>query len=267
MRVKAKKIMRSEANPPRPYHTNLFAIKRPLRLMVAMGVFLAMSGFLFVAALVVGTPPSNIQGAATSLSAAHLLALVNLTRQEAGIAPLEVNPALEQAATHKAQHMMDNGYWNHTDPNSGTTPWHFIDAAGYPYAKAGENLARDFNDSQKVIEAWLNSPAHKTNMLESSYAHTGIGIAYGLQDNKPTILIVQLFAAPLPLGNEVSRESYYSAPVIAPQPVTIIILAFSGGLGLILAGCIVFMLSHHTANKQPVVTPQNKVPSLHLWST
>ena len=41
------------------------------------------------------------------------------------------------------------------------------------YSVAGENLAGNIS-SKKAVQAWINSPAHKDNILEEDFEYTGI---------------------------------------------------------------------------------------------
>jgi len=106
-------------------------------------------------------------GFATDISIQALLKDTNDKRIENGLQPLTLNDQLNQAAAGKAADMFGNNYWAHISP-SGKTPWDFILGANYQYVYAGENLAKDFQDSQGVVDAWMNSPSHKENLLNSN---------------------------------------------------------------------------------------------------
>jgi uncharacterized protein YkwD len=260
--------MRAESNHKR----SLLASKNKRILLPTLALFVA--GFacivMGVASLTLASTHTNlinVQGASTQLSISQLLAFVNAKRQEMGIAPLIVHPALEQAAAQKAAHMVERGYWDHSDPSSGVTPWQFIDAAGYRYAKAGENLARDFEDSQLVVDAWMASPSHKANMLEREYTHTGIGIAYGMLDEKPTVLVVQLMATPLEAGARVSTSEFMATPAVTPQSLITVLLFFFGGVLTASAGLALLVLSRKHKKIKTFDHPGSSGPPLHLWST
>lgn len=260
--------MRAESNHTRPIHASKHSLK-PTAGGVVFGIGLAcfIIGLAFIATLEGTTKTSKVKGTTTQLSASQVLAYVNVIRQESGIAPLIVHPALEQAATQKAAHMIEAGYWDHTDPRSGTTPWQFIDATDYRYSKAGENLARDFDDSQQVTEAWMASPPHRANILEPAYTHTGIGIAYGMREHQPTVLVVQLLATPLLTGEAPEPAHFSSAPAVSPQSFTPILLAFSGGLMLISVGFSLVLLSRQHLKKGARNQSDTHTPPLRLWST
>lgn len=260
--------MRAESNHTLPPHASKSARNATAqRITFVVGLICLIIGITFILALKRASSQAKVKGTATQLSASQVLAHVNLLRQELGIAPLVVHPSLEQAAAQKAAHMIDSGYWEHTDPNTGITPWQFIDATGYRYAKAGENLARDFDDSQKVTEAWMASPPHRANLLESAYRHTGIGIAYGMRSDQPTVLVVQLLAKPLLLHETERTGEFMSTTAVAPQSTPTIMLIFAGGILFVVVGLGVLMLSRRNSAQQVSNRQSNNAPPLHLWST
>jgi hypothetical protein len=124
-----------------------------------------------------------------------LVALTNTERSDVKLNELTINPLLEQAASLKANDMATNGYFAHYGPD-GTTPWNWIDKTGYKYDLAGENLAIDFTDSDDVSKAWMNSPAHRANILNSRFTEIGIATAKGNYNGHPTTFVVQMFGHP-----------------------------------------------------------------------
>lgn len=121
--------------------------------------------------------------------------LTNGERASLAATPLIRNERLDQAARLKAEHMADNEYFAHFAPD-GTTPWSFFRESGYTYAHAGENLAIHFTDSTEVVEAWMESPAHRKNIVDTKYTEIGVGTAKGTFDGYDTVYVVQLFGAP-----------------------------------------------------------------------
>lgn len=110
-------------------------------------------------------------------------------------APLRRSEVLDRAATMKAEHMAANGYFAHFSPD-GTSPWHWFDEAGYEFVHAGENLAVYFTDSSEIVDAWMDSPLHRANILDQNYREIGIGVAEGEYEGYETIYVVQLFGTP-----------------------------------------------------------------------
>lgn len=138
----------------------------------------------------------QVLGFATSISQQEVIRLTNVERQKAGVPMVAENAQLNAAAMAKAQNMFKEDYWAHYSP-SGISPWHWFDQAGYSYSIAGENLARDFDTSQGVINGWLNSPSHRENMLTANYQHIGIAVLNGVLNGSETTLVVQHFGTPV----------------------------------------------------------------------
>jgi hypothetical protein len=126
---------------------------------------------------------------------AVVVTLTNEERSDINAQPLRRSATLDAAAKLKAEHMAKNQYFAHFAPD-GTTPWHWFDEAGYVYAHAGENLAIHFTDSDEVVEAWMNSPSHKANIVSGKFTEIGVATAKGTYDGFDTVYVVQLFGTP-----------------------------------------------------------------------
>lgn len=138
-----------------------------------------------------GTVP-DVLGYATDIRVEQLLQDTNVQRQKAGLSQLVLNTNLSQAAAAKAADMFANNYWAHNSP-TGKTPWDFIIRSGYKYTLAGENLAKNFQTSGGVVEAWMNSPTHRDNMVKPGYRDIGFAVVNGMLLGEETTLVVQMF--------------------------------------------------------------------------
>lgn len=141
----------------------------------------------------------------------------NKARVSEGQAPLVRNAFLDEAARLKAEDMAKNSYFAHWSP-TGVSPWHWFDEAGYSYTHAGENLAVHFTDSSEVVEAWLDSPTHRANILSGNYSEIGIGTAEGKYEGYDTVFVVQMFGTPAmaaPVAASVSTN--VTAPASLPE--------------------------------------------------
>lgn len=170
----------------------------------------------------------DILGYATNIQVEQLLSETNARRQEAGLAPLSLNQQLSEAAAGKAQDMFSKDYWAHISPD-GKTPWDFIVGSGYKYSVAGENLAKNFQDSAGVVSAWMNSSSHKENLLKSNYREVGFAIVNGKLGGEETTLVVQMFgtrpgsrvveaAEPPAQLAQAQQPAPQSEPVISQSP-------------------------------------------------
>ncbi|MDP3917901.1 MAG: CAP domain-containing protein [Candidatus Woesebacteria bacterium] len=136
----------------------------------------------------------SILGYASNISIQEVVNLTNQKRTEAGLSALSLNQELSAAAYTKAKDMIDKDYWAHTAPD-GTEPWKFFGDFGYKYRYAGENLARDFSNASSAVNAWMNSPTHRENILNPKYKEIGIGVTEGDLAGSDTTVIVQFFGA------------------------------------------------------------------------
>lgn len=127
-------------------------------------------------------------------TAAQIITETNNERVAQKLAPLATNAALNNAAQMKANDMVVNSYFAHISP-TGVTPWYWMDQAGYEYRHAGENLANGFKTTKSLVKGWMNSPAHKANIMGAQYTETGVAFAK-VQKNGVTVwYVVQMFGA------------------------------------------------------------------------
>jgi uncharacterized protein YkwD len=114
---------------------------------------------------------------------AAVLCLINRVRAEHGEAPLVTNADLERAAEEHSQELVADDYFAHVSP-SGLTPVQRIEDTGYVPGPSfgyvlGENLAwgtLNLATPEQIVQAWVASPGHLANILESQYKDTGIGV-------------------------------------------------------------------------------------------
>jgi len=141
--------------------------------------------------------PSGVLAYATSMSLDGLLNATNSQRQAGGLETLQSDKQLTAAAQAKANDMAARDYWSHTTPE-GDEPWTFVKKQGYSYSKAGENLAYGFNSSNDTINGWMNSPSHRSNMLEANYQQVGFGFANtkNYDGNGPATVVVAMYGEP-----------------------------------------------------------------------
>jgi hypothetical protein len=162
----------------------------------------------------------RVLGYAANISPGEVIRLTNAQRTANGLNALSENSILDNAALAKGNDMLAKGYWAHFAPD-GTSPWSFFISFGYKYKYAGENLARDFQDASSAVNAWMNSPSHKENILNPNYQEIGIGVVEGSLAGVDTTIIVQFFGSPLN-GSTISVVKAKEVPVpavnITPMP-------------------------------------------------
>jgi len=205
-----------------PHSTNNYKAKllHPSVLSVIVAFFLV---YQFGINFLLLVQPA-VLGFASNITPERILELTNQERAKRGLQPLRLNQTLNQAAQLKAGDMFAFNYWSHTSP-SGRDPWSFFKEAGYRYLYAGENLARDFMNSEAVVRAWMNSPAHRENILNGRYQEIGLAVVDGTLNGVETTLVVQLFGTPLPAATAKKKPligqaiATVSAGTVAPATV------------------------------------------------
>jgi len=169
--------------------------------LVAEAVFIVGESFV---------PNSKLLG----LVAANVLTdETNGARAADSLSTLHTNALLEVAAQEKANDMVKNGYFAHTSP-AGITPWYWFENVGYNFAYAGENLAVNFTDSQEVTNAWLNSPLHRANILNTNFTDIGIATAEGMFEGRSATYVVELFGTPVSKPSAVAAAKPKAPPTV-----------------------------------------------------
>lgn len=144
-------------------------------------------------------PPLQKEGEAPlgNLTKAGVIQLTNVQRQNNGLAVLRENSKLDSAALKKAQDMLTKQYFEHISP-SGVGPAELAKSVGYDYLAIGENLAMgNFKDDQDLIDAWMASPGHRANILNSRYREIGVAVIKGVYQGNTVWMAVQEFGLPL----------------------------------------------------------------------
>lgn len=160
---------------------------------------------------------SNVLGLATDITVEKLYSLTNEERAKISLPPLQMNTTLSDAAAKKATHMFQKDYWSHFSPD-GMSPWDFIKQSGYQYEFAGENLAKNFLFSKNVVDAWMNSPTHRENIVRKEYSEVGYAVVNGMLNGEETTLVVQMFGTPLAKTVDAPSSPLGEQPVVQKAP-------------------------------------------------
>ena len=114
--------------------------------------------------------------------------LINTQRTNNGLPALKISNEVQKVAKIKAQDMVDKNYFSHTSPTYGS-PFDMLKSFKVTYTSAGENIAGNSSNSG-AVNAWMNSPGHKANILNNSFNYTGIGVVTSPKYGK---IYVQMF--------------------------------------------------------------------------
>lgn len=127
------------------------------------------------------------------LSVEDVVDATNKERVKAGLIPLSTNPKLLATASSKNADMITYQYFEHTSP-SGKTVSDLGREARYDYVVMGENLALgNFNNAQELLNAWMNSPGHRANILNENYHEIGVSVVKDNYQGKEVWFAVQHF--------------------------------------------------------------------------
>ncbi|WP_194913161.1 CAP domain-containing protein [Catenulispora rubra] len=128
----------------------------------------------------VTTTATTSTSTSTSTAAAYEAEVVTLTNDQRvahGCPALRDDPRLRAAAIAHSVDMRARNYFAHNTPD-GVTPWTRIEAQGYSDPSA-ENIAMGQQTPQSVVDAWMNSPGHRANILNCSSKAIGVGVQFG----------------------------------------------------------------------------------------
>lgn len=134
-------------------------------------------------------------GFLTSISEEAIIQLTNEERKKLGLNDLYANPLLKKAAYLKGQSIIEAQQFQHELNGRKFSSW--IRDAGYNYSYTGENLAINFFTNEGAIKAWMESPTHKSNIINDKFTEIGVAVLEDNFNNEKTTLIVQIFGAPL----------------------------------------------------------------------
>ncbi len=123
----------------------------------------------------------------------EVIRLVNVERSKQGLQLLTKNWELCRVARYKSTDMANKGYFSHTSPTYGS-PFKMMESFGIRFSAAGENIAYGQRSPQEVMNAWMNSPGHRSNIMSPSYTQIGVGMA---KNSKGVLYWTQQFIKPM----------------------------------------------------------------------
>src|SRR5437879_5297153 len=123
---------------------------------------------------------------ASAASPDALVAAVNVTRGEAGVATLREDAALDAMAIDHSAQMSEAGRIFHNQ-QLGTD----ADARGITWTRLGENVGAGGGVDQ-IERALVASPHHYANLVDPRYTTVGVGV---VTDSNGRVYLTQVFAA------------------------------------------------------------------------
>jgi uncharacterized protein YkwD len=100
------------------------------------------------------------------------------------VGALDASPRLEQSAQRHTEDMAFGNYFEHISPG-GETPVDRMRSSGYIYSsqigyEVGENIGwgtLSLATPRAVVAAWMASPGHRANILDTHFRDTGVGVS------------------------------------------------------------------------------------------
>lgn len=133
----------------------------------------------------------------STLTVSGIIRLTNVERSKKGLGILTKNSILDKSAGAKVQDMFSQQYFEHVSP-SGVSVTDLVNKEGYQYIVIGENLALgNFGGDAQVLAAWMASPGHRANILDTRYDEIGVAVGRGMYNGRMQWLAVQHFGKPL----------------------------------------------------------------------
>jgi uncharacterized protein YkwD len=156
------------------------------------------TGFLLLAAVMPGWAQTADDIAVIQ---ARALDLVNQSRQENGLPPLELEQKLNAAAQAHADDMFTRHYYDHLSPEGKTAADRYVAAGGSRWRLIAENIANckgcrppaRVGVVSRLHAGWMESPTHRRNILRRELTHFGFGMVV---DEQKQLYAVQTFAGP-----------------------------------------------------------------------
>jgi len=146
------------------------------------------------------TPPplrAEKEDPSAYLTRSKVIYWTNFQREKFGLPPLKENTKLNTAAAIKAGDMFQNQYFAHISP-SGEGVDDLVKIVKYEFIAIGENLAMgNYKDDSTLVQAWMESPGHRENILNPNYQEIGVAVEKGMFEGKTTWMAVQHFGLPL----------------------------------------------------------------------
>lgn len=151
--------------------------------MRSSGLFLL--ACLMLAGCVVTLPPSQPPVSSSSsvrrpagAAESRIFDLINAERRRQGLAALIYNPQLDRMAKIHAQNMARFQKMAHVLPDAELpTLVSRAQYVGYPFGRIAENVALGYPSAETVVQGWMASKGHRTNILNPDVGETGIAIA------------------------------------------------------------------------------------------
>ncbi|MBU6370809.1 MAG: CAP domain-containing protein [Patescibacteria group bacterium] len=133
----------------------------------------------------------------TALDDGQIIYWTNIARADnGGLSALSENSTLDKIASIRVADMFAKQYFDHYSP-TGDNVSKEADTNGYSYITIGENIAEgNFGGSHGLVTAWMNSPGHRANILNTKYTEIGVAAEEGTYQGNRVWIAGQVFGEP-----------------------------------------------------------------------
>lgn len=111
-----------------------------------------------------------------------VFALLNNARAEKGLPPLEWDDSLAELARMHSRNMANEKFFSHRGQDGSMVDDRAQKLGIFNWRAIGENIAflQGYENPAKLaVEKWMNSPAHRRNVLGEKWTESAVGVAMG----------------------------------------------------------------------------------------
>jgi uncharacterized protein YkwD len=164
------------------------------RATLSLAVFVIACGFSARVPPDPATRPPEIAIPAADTASEAVVVRTNIERKKLGLDPLARSNQLMRAAQLQADQMAAALSTAHDLPRARYPSMDDrLEAVGYRYRAAGENVAGGHPNAAAVVAGWMASPGHRTNIVSTNYFEMGAGVATAKNGRR---YWAQVFGAP-----------------------------------------------------------------------
>ena len=101
--------------------------------------------------------------------------MANAHKRSVGCEDLAWNADVAAVAQAHSADMVQRDFFAHDNPD-GYSPFDRLTNAGIAYSRAAENIAWGYGTAASVLDGWLNSAGHRTNLENCALTQAGVGL-------------------------------------------------------------------------------------------
>jgi uncharacterized protein YkwD len=120
--------------------------------------------------------------AASQALADRMLKRINDVRREHSVAPVKEDAKLKQAALEHSKDMAEHDVFGH-EGSDGAQLETRLKRVGFDYKVFAENVAGGLGSPEATVDAWMESPEHRKNLLNVQVCRIGVGYVHAPNDN------------------------------------------------------------------------------------